>query len=194
LNGIPCLLLSQNKTLDVALIASLHEEREMFQDRCNVCKWLGLGFNNRTMFRYSHWGGVEQCPSLAQAKLGFHVRGDTFGSNRLMDTLLSGTVPIFTRKEQYSILPSWIDWDQLSYFVDFEEVTYFNRFNNSIKQILQDDEGYQRRYDAVLRNRQLFNWSSLYPFDTYMYMLQAHLYPETRHATCDWSAMILPPT
>jgi hypothetical protein len=32
----------------------------------------------------------------------------------------------------------------------------------------------------------------LHPFDTYMYMLQAEVYPESRHSSSPWSVLILP--
>jgi hypothetical protein len=99
-----------------------------------------------------------QCPTLAQSKFGFHVRGDTLGSQRLVDTLLSGTVPIFTRIEQYRIQPPWIDWDQLSYFVN---VTTQSTFIESLADILQDERGYQQRHEAVLRHRPLLDWHTL---------------------------------
>jgi hypothetical protein len=137
-------------------------------------------------------GHGNQCPALAQSKFVFHVRGDSFGSNRLMDTLLSGTVPIFTRTQQYSVTVPWIDWNQLSYFLDMENSTKLS-FSVSLGDILRDEEGYKKRHQKVLENRHLFDWTSLYPFDSYMYMLQAHLYPETRHASSPWSVLILSP-
>ena len=53
-------------------------------DRRNVCKWASG--------RYSMdiCGEGSQCPALGQARLGFHVRGDSISANRLFDTLLSG--------------------------------------------------------------------------------------------------------
>ena len=72
---------------------------------------------------------------LAQSRFGFHVRGDTFGANRLFDTILSGTVPIFTFKEQYDILPQWVDWKGLSYFVS---ITTEDAFTESLDRILAD--------------------------------------------------------
>jgi hypothetical protein len=72
--------------------------------------------NDVTAYSMSLCGAGQQCPALANARLGFHVRGDTYGSNRLIDTLLSGTVPIFTFDEQYNVVPDWINWKLLSYF------------------------------------------------------------------------------
>ena len=97
-----------------------------------------------------------------------------------MDTILSGTVPIFTHPEQYDILPSWIDWSQLSYFVTMtSSTTNKGEFLKSLDDILKDDKGYRQRHQAVLQHRSLFDWTTLYPFDAYMFMLQKDVYPET---------------
>jgi hypothetical protein len=71
-------------------------------------------------------------------------------------------------KGQYATVPSWFDWDKLSYFADIANETIFM---SSIKQIMGDKEGYQLRHQNVLSNRELFDWVGGYPFDTYMYML-----------------------
>ena len=167
--GFPCPH-AKEKLYDFAMVATLKPKLKTFQDRQHVCDWIHHGLLNSTM---AICGGGDQCPILAQSKFGFHVRGDTFGSSRLMDILLSGTVPIFTRRQQYTVLPAWIDWDQLSYFVNVSDK---EPFLSSLQGILQDRDGYQRRYDAVLTHQPLFDWETLYPFDTYMYMLQHDLY------------------
>jgi hypothetical protein len=184
------------KLYDLAMIAGFKPEIE---DRQKVCDWIRNGPTNNWSMPIC--GKGDMCPTLAQAKLGFHVRGDTFGSQRLMDTILSGTVPIFTRIEQYGIQPPWINWTKLSYFINLDNTSTPEEFQKSLHHILgHDDEqqqqgGLQQRHQAVLENRKLFDWTTLFPFDTYMYMLQAHLYPETRHASSSsrWSALILPP-
>lgn len=211
------------KTQDVVMIASVnHEKLHYFQDRLNVCEWIrnNNNYNNTdtdtdhnnatTTIIMSQCGQGEQCPALAQAKFGFHTRGDTLGSNRLMDTILSGTVPIFTRREQYDILPAWIDWkNQLSVLLPMNnsddepaaiksnQTAASSSFLQALKAILQDEQGYQERQAAILQHRALFDWTTLYPFDTYMYMLQAELYPETRHPidkiSSVWPALLLPP-
>jgi hypothetical protein len=110
-----------------------------------------------------------------------------------MDTMLSGTVPIFTHTQQYAVQPSWINWTTLSYLIDLDKIVTQKPFLEAINRILVDDGLLEQKHQAVLENRQLFDWTTLFPFDTYMYMLQAHMYPETRHATSRWSALILPP-
>jgi hypothetical protein len=202
---------SSSKPYDATLIATLKPDDERFQDRQQICEWLLMRRRNTTTtptttqhppdmqtLRVPICGRGLQCPTLAQSKLGFHVRGDTFGSQRLMDTLLSGTVPVFTRREQYAVQPPWIDWHKLSYFIDMEStpeqsqspsqsqsaanmnMTQEEKFVHQLQSILRNDTAYQERHRAVLQNQKLFDWTTLVPFDTYMYMLQAELYPETR--------------
>jgi hypothetical protein len=78
-----------NKTADFTMIAKLRlglgkKHDGVMSDRRNVCKW--------TAGRYivDICGEGSQCPALGQARLGFHVRGDSISANRLFDTLLSG--------------------------------------------------------------------------------------------------------
>jgi hypothetical protein len=211
--GNPCPSLSSSssssKPYDATLIATLKPDDERFQDRQQICEWLLMRRNTTTTtttttrhppdiqnLQVPICGRGLQCPTLSQSKLGFHVRGDTFGSQRLMDTLLSGTVPVFTRQEQYAVQPPWIDWDKLSYFIDMKQsksmepeqsksagimhMTQEEKFVHQLQSILRNETAYQERHRAVLHNRKLFDWTTLVPFDTYMYMLQAELYPETR--------------
>ena len=184
--GAPCPP-DQKKLYDLALIASIKPNDERFVDRRRICDWIA----HDTNYSIPICGPGLQCPVLAQAKFGFHVRGDTWGSQRLMDTILSGTVPIVTRQEQYHVVPSWIDWNQLTYYAN---VSTRQAFLDSLNHILQDMEGYHRRHDAIIQNRPLFDWTTLIPFDTYMFMLQASLYPESipLNLTSNFSALILP--
>ena len=76
-------------------------------------------------FFMRYCGDGEQCPALAQSRFGGHVRGDKPSSQRLHDNMLSGTVPIFTLKEQFDHRPFWIDWDKLSYFADIQKEETF---------------------------------------------------------------------
>jgi len=187
--GQPCPL-STKKTHDFAMVARLENGRnsqldKLFQSRRDICEWLGL---HEDLYSISHCGQGDQCPALSDARLGFHVRGDTMGASRLMDTLLSGTVPIFTLQEQYNVLPNWIDWDKISYFVDVSNKTVFL---SSIDTILRDTPKYKQKLIAVLENRALFDWHTHVPFDAYMYMLQCHLWPELRrNVTGQYSALI----
>ena len=179
------------KIYDIALIATLRSGPK-YRFRRRICEWLTI-MNNESNNRSTQLhhddqyqnvsmefcGSGRQCPTLAEAKFGFHVRGDSHSSSRLYDTLLSSTVPIFTTAKQYLAVPDFIDWDQLSYFVDMLTIdTNEKLFRHNISSILDDEEGYNRRYNAVRQNRALFDWTTGTPFDMYMYRLQVHLWPE----------------
>ena len=101
----------------------------------------------------------------------------------------SGTVPIFTLPKQYSITPSWIDWSQISYFASVKNTTTFHK---AMDTILMDEDLITQKIHAVVQNIDLFDFLTLVPFDTYMYMLQAHLYPSTKVNSSIYSALILP--
>eukprot|EP00980_Cylindrotheca_fusiformis_P031335 scaffold26197_cov201-Cylindrotheca_fusiformis.AAC.1 len=115
--------LSEEKPYDVAMIASL-KGNPAFKDRKNICKWLS---SSNSTAKVSVCGRGAQCPALAQSKFGLHAPGDTWGSQRLMDTILSGSVPIFTHVNQYEIAGHWIDWSQLSYYLPVHNDTIVNR-------------------------------------------------------------------
>jgi hypothetical protein len=146
------------------LNAPFKPNNHLFQDRRNICQWI----QNKSHINVtaSNCGEGQQCSALADAQFGFHTRGDTFGSSRLMDTLLSGTVPIFTRMEQYQCLPKWINWTAISYFVPLSSQT---NFSTALNNVIRDKKGYQERYQAVLENRKLFDWTTMFPFDTCKY-------------------------
>jgi hypothetical protein len=204
--GTPCEL-SEQKPYDVVMVASMHEDRPAFEDRRNICKWLS---SNSSFIKTSVCGYGKRCPAMAESKFGFHAAGDTWGSQRLMDTILSGTVPIFTHLNQYEIAGKWIDWSQLSYYLpvhndsshsspDLSVTRHSVRpqatqevFMKRLQDILNDTEGYARRHKAVVEHIPLFDYTTLYPFDTYMYLFQAELYPETRQKRSRWSALRLP--
>ena len=184
--GYPCEV-EHHKTHDLALTATI-KQLSTFKDRVKICQWLDNSTWPNTppghrAIRMSHCGPGTQCPSLAQAKYGFHTRGDTFGSQRPMDTIMSGTVPIFTRREQYNILPSWLDWRKLSVLLPMNDIKNRAQFMKKLQAILRDTKGYNDRYQAVLQHQDILDWYTLHPFDIYMYSLQAELYPETRHKT-----------
>jgi hypothetical protein len=187
---------SSEKTHDFTMVASLRPKDKRFRSRQHICDWMGGGAsinvtNEHRATNYSMpvCGPGQQCPTLSNSRFGFHVRGDSYGANRLADTLLSGTVPIFTMKEQYTTVPDWFDWDKISYFAD---VTNKTSFLASINSILADKEGYQTRLQNVLNDRDLFDWRTEAPFDTYMYMLQSHLFPDLRTNATRYNSLILP--
>jgi hypothetical protein len=146
-------------------------------------------------------GPGPQCPALATSRFGFHVPGDTYGSNRLIDTILSGTVPIFTYPQQYDVLPDWIDWQSLSYFANVSSNNR-DRFQKDIQAILAEKangDGYREKLQNLILNQDLLDWKTIIPFDTYLYMLSVHMFPElewarrqTQNVSSPYPALILP--
>ena len=197
----------EEKTHDVALIANVWKENSKktghsnkkkdilnFQDRRNICEW-----TNSTEFKSKHsidvCGKGDQCPALSNARLGFHPRGDTRSANRLFDILLSGTVPIFTLDLQFTAHQNFIDWNKLVYFIRMGEGTNEASFYHKLDVILNDKKKIEKKTTNVIDNQDLFDWNTPVPFDTYMYMYQAHLWPDTRLPVdrSKYSALIMPP-
>ena len=168
--SLPCPL-DYKKTHDFAMVASMHIERRTHATRSQICKWLPA-HNYST----GACGEGDQCPVLAQFRFGFHVRGNTFGANRLFDTMLSGTVPIFTFKEQYDVLPRWVDWESLSYFTN---ITTEEAFTESLDRILADTGGYKKKLHFFLQHRDMLDWHAGLPFDMFMCDFQRQLFPES---------------
>jgi len=216
--GTPCPVYEgEEKPYDVAMVATTKRKfkARQFKARRNICKWIeninknvAVNRSSTSLIRNAGCGKGQQCPTLAHAKFGFHVAGDTYSSQRLMDTILSGTVPIFTHLHQYELAGDWIDWSQLSYYLPVEDgkghsVTRHSLlppaeqgiFGQRLRDILQDEGGYKSRHHKLLEHIPLFDYTTLYPFDTYMYLIQAELFPETRHppGSSRWSAFRLPP-
>jgi hypothetical protein len=179
--GFPCDIVSEAKTLDFAFVATLHRSPK----RGALCEWISSSARRYSM---EFCGKGAQCPTLARAKLGFHVQGDSISSQRPFDTLLSGSIPVFTEQVQYAVTQSWIDWDKISYFAD---LTNKGKFLADLDRILQDTELLEEKRQNVLANRRLFDWDTLVPFDTYMYMLQAYLFPQHRHNSSVYSALLI---
>jgi hypothetical protein len=149
------------KTFDFSMIASLKEERQAFQTRRDICQWLKQG-----SFSTGVCGQGTQCPSLGQSKYGFHARGDTWSSQRLMDTLISGTVPLFTSEEQYKILPDFIPWRDLSYLIN---VSSYQAFSNDLRDILRRPESeYQDKLRRIAQYRDVLDYTKKGPLELYM--------------------------
>ncbi len=197
-NGCEPIIPFEHKTDDVTMVGNLgrrvKKTNAFFQDRRNICTWV-----NHSNFTLKHsmsvCGTGAQCPTLSNARLGYHVRGDSFSASRLFDTLLSGTVPIMTLDEHYHAHQSFIDWEKLSYFIPLGEdgVKNATSFLQKMDEILEDRNAIEEKTKVVLDNRDLFDWRTLIPFDSYMYMFQAHIYPETRVNHCKYNALKLPP-
>lgn len=178
--GNPCPPLEENngglprkKTADFVQVASLKLKFTTFQSRRDICQWLARNRSHNVTVEVCGQG--RQCPALAAARYGFHARGDTYGANRLMDTILSETVPIFTQVEQYDVLPDWIDWHAISVFANVSNRDAFLRDVDGLvsPQVLESQ--YETKLATIRANRDLLEWRNGLPFDTYMYMLWWHL-------------------
>jgi hypothetical protein len=172
------------KAHDFAMIASLkHDDpdarqvtKDRFQSRKDICDWLRSNPNKRN-FTVGVCGRGKQCPSLANARYGFHVRGDTWGSNRLMDTLMSYTIPLFTNEEQYKILPSFYPWKDVSYLVN---VTNKRSFLASIDDILSRPQTeYLDKIRLIKENMHKLQHKRPYQFDLHMAELARKLKLQT---------------
>jgi hypothetical protein len=158
--GKPCEL-SPTKSFDFAMTASLHPEKAAFQSRRDICQWLKEG-----NYSVSNCGEGMQCPALSQSKYGFHARGDTWGSNRVIDTLRSRTIPLFTDEEQYRILPSFVPWREMSYLIN---VTTSESFHSSMDYVLsRPPSEYLKMQRLIGQYIHIFNHELPYQFDAYM--------------------------
>ena len=162
----PCKITSvEEKRKDYAFSGTLyrfkHGQNKQFQSRRDICSWL-LGHTNYT---FDVCGYGDKCPHLSQALLGFHAKGDSISAARLFDTILSGTVPIFTLKGQYEAQPLWYDWSQISYFADVKNKT---QFLSDIDKIMSNKTDIMLKTQNILANMDLFNWQTNVPFDIYM--------------------------
>lgn len=83
-------------------------------------------------------------------------------ANRLFDTLLSGTVPVFTLKDQYKSQSDFYDWDKISYFANVSNET---AFLEDMNKNLSNKTDIMVKTKNVLDNRDLFDWQTLVPFD-----------------------------
>ena len=167
---------SQPKQYDTAFIGTMDShlgyKRPTFQLRRSICEWLQ---RNEDLVSVAHCGKGDQCPHLAQARLGFHVRGDTLGSNRLIDTLLSETVAVMTAADQYNIMPPMIPFEQMTVFVDgfkYQEKEFVDR----VRDIL--DNGEYERVQKFNRDRRIstfLDWGHSHLAHLYMVAFQQHV-------------------
>lgn len=148
---------SEPKRYDVSFVGAMHPTRAKFHLRRETCAWL----KGQTRLSVGECGQRQShCPVVAQSRLGLHMRGDTFGSNRLMDILLSDTVPVFTHPNQYSILPPFFPWRSMGMLAD---TTTRERFFESLVVIRSE----VHRVD--LRNTStLLDWTLPHLFERYM--------------------------
>jgi hypothetical protein len=157
------------KTHDFAMIASLRDDesipdyrKELFRARGRVCTWL----RQETTATVHTCGGGSQCPALGAARYGLHVRGDTWGSNRLMDTIMSRTIPVFTNEIQFDILPPFFPWRNVSYIVN---VSNRDAFKDAIYHIMaRPVSDYDAKLKIIDENMHLLEHARPYMFDRFM--------------------------
>lgn len=155
----------ENKTYDFSMIATLNRPLAGFKYRRNICKWMKAATNASKPYSVGRCGGGAQCPTLATSRFGFHVAGDSLGSNRLFDILSSGSIPIFTDKRQYDVIPKIFPWKDVSYLVNVTDAT---AFEEDILRIANDDETYGKKLNLVSRTKHLWDYRQIYQFDRYM--------------------------
>jgi len=172
--------------------------KPFYKVRIQVCEWLngssfrktstcagpGPGFEapctDTTRVMCS---GMPQCDAFQGSKYGFHVAGDTLGSNRLMDLILSEIVPIFTDSAQYDILPfqDQVPWRLLSEEVNLDPSADGRaRFLGDLKRIASDGEGFAEKRLLLRRVRSSVTWSrgNPRPFELYMSAFHRLVYLE----------------
>jgi hypothetical protein len=158
---VPCIETHIDKK-DFAMVATPKPEYIFFRSRSNVCEWLQHGQN----YSVSHCGQGPQCPALGQSRYGFHLRGNTWGSNRLTDTLLSGVSPLLASVEQIMIFPDFVSCLNLVYLVDVSSEVNFHKSLQGI--LMLSDEECQEKLANINIHRGIFDHTKGRPFDLYM--------------------------
>jgi hypothetical protein len=166
----------QSKTVDVSFIGALHPDRVSHELRRQACKWL----SNQTDVTAGACGEGDQCPVVGQSRLGLHIRGDTVGANRLVDILLSESVPVLTNARQKNVLPLFLPWDKMTFLVDSDNSSLNHEaslptvsgshFVSSLKHIL--DNGY---YAEVHKFNQEHCISSLLDWEANAHMAELYM-------------------
>ena len=155
----------EEKTHDITFIGST-QAKNIYRFRKKVCKVVG-----RTKgVRSEVCGKGLKCPTLARSKFGFHFAGDTPGSNRLIDTILSGTIPVFTHPLQYGILPEFIPWRNFSVYVEANPKTFREGVvrEGILRLTWMNQTEYNEKRDFIIKNRNMVDWESGVPFELYM--------------------------
>lgn len=158
----------REKKYDVSFIASMRPNRSSFTLRRRACSWLGKQ-DLLSVGACGYWTRGH-CPILGESRLGLHVRGDTYGSQRLMDILLSNTLPVFTHEEQYTILPPFFPWKNMTMLAN---TTTPKAFIDSLLAIRNASSNIQRLYRQA-NVTAIFDWSNPMLFETYMTAFATH--------------------
>ena len=95
--------------------------------------------------------------------VGLHLAGDTAGTNRLIDILLSDTVPVITADRQYDILPPFFPWKQMSVFAPvWNNKTYF------LSALAKAPVSTVAEFNAKHYIADKLDWRNNYMFEQYM--------------------------
>ncbi len=118
------------------------------------------------------------CKYVGHSRLGLHVRGDTFGSNRLWDNLLSETVPVFTQNEQYDVLPPFMPWRRMSVFANsFSEESFLSDLHlilSNATAIYNYEKA--KKFNIYVDARRAVDWSQKLVFELYMSAFQSFIF------------------
>ena len=150
-----------HKRYDVSFVGNMAPKKKAFGARRQACSWLGHQ-NALSVGLCGH--GRSHCPMLGESRLGLHIRGDTYGSNRLMDIFLSDAVPVFTHAEQYSILPPLFPWRDMTMLAD---VSSMSAFIESLLSFRNASAATQRQ-NQIKNASVVFDWSNPTLFEKYM--------------------------
>merc|ERR1712157_496530 len=149
--GTPCKPVPfKDKTHDMVFVGDLGvgwgaRKFKLREDRRTLCKWA-----NETNYSMSVCGRGIQCPALANSRFGFHVRGDSISANRLFDTLLSSTIPVFTRPEQFDAHQQFIDWNKLGVYVPLGPHVNKESFLEALKKIMENKPDIARKTQIII--------------------------------------------
>ena len=156
--GNGCESTISGKTHDVAFVGSM-KNKTNFHSRHDVCGWLQ---KEPHRWHVSVCGEGRQCPALAEARIGLHLRGDTLGSSRLMDILLSNSVPVMTEEQQYDILPPFLPWRKMTAFAAVDTKEHFFETLDKLDIWKVEKFNKENRISAKL------DWRNKYLFEQYM--------------------------
>ena len=172
-NGPPCdegtcvNHLNPDGMKDIVFVGALNRPKgkntnHLLRVRRKACAWIKVSSAN---FTYDTCGEGARCPAICGAKLGLHFRGDTWGANRIVDYFSVGTIPIVHAWQQYEAMPSFVNYSQLTYFVEANDRSHFE---SSLQRILRNKTDLELKRQNILKNRDLFVWETGVPFDVYM--------------------------
>ena len=124
------------------------------------------------------WNGspISYCENLDRIPIVLHLRGDTLGSSRLMDSITNGAIPVFSHREQYHVMPfSFLHvWSNASVLMDLAPSSNEKKIINSLRKVMH--EVLQRKEELItnlklLRHFVSWNTNHSIVFDSYLLLL-----------------------